>query len=252
MYFMMLPLWTKLMFLRLFVSDHWIAARTSRSVPSTETGFKPMERCWESESWQILLEKLSLSKRFEFGVGFGAVGKFDTGVNIFGVLAENHHVDMLRMLHRRRHAVEILHRTLADVEIEQLAQTDVERRHAAANGRRQRPFDTDEKFRERGHGLFMQPAIVLLEGFLTGVHFHPADFLFALVSFFHCRVEDAHGCTPDIAARAVAFDKGNNRIVGNLQLFVGSHGDLRPVLRDFYDFVLCHSLLICKNSLRTF
>ena len=162
-YFMMLPLWTKFMFLRLFFSAHWIAARTRRSVPSTETGFKPMAAVFGKANLGIFFWKVFLEQRFELSVGFGAVGKLDAGVNVFGVLAENHHVDMLRMLHRRRHAVEIAHGTQADVEIEQLAQTDVERRHAAADRRRQRPFDADEKLRERRHGLFMQPAIVLLE-----------------------------------------------------------------------------------------
>jgi hypothetical protein len=154
------------------------------------------------------------------------------------------------MLDRRRHAVEIAHGTLADVEIEQFTKPDIERSHTAADGRGQRTFDADEKFRKCRHRLFMQPTIILLEGLLTGVNFHPVNFLFALVSLLHRRVENAHGRAPDIPSSAVAFDKWNDRIVGNLQLFVGSHSYLGAVLRDFYDLILCHSLLTCKNSLR--
>src|SRR5579862_8960324 len=52
---------------------------------------------------------------------------FDTGVNVFGVLAEDHHVDFFRRLDRTRHAVEVAHRTQAYVQIEELTQRDVER-----------------------------------------------------------------------------------------------------------------------------
>src|SRR5688572_31918816 len=134
------------------------------------------------------------------------------------------------MLDRRRHAVEIAHRTLADVKVEELAQTDVERRHTAADRRRERTFDADEKLGECRHGLFMQPAIVLFEGLFTGVNFHPADFLFALVSLVHGSVENTHRGAPDIATRAVTFNEWNDRIVGNLKLLVGSHSDLGTVL----------------------
>ena len=39
---MMFPLWTKVTLFRLFLSAYSIAARTSRSLPSFETGLKPM------------------------------------------------------------------------------------------------------------------------------------------------------------------------------------------------------------------
>ena len=66
------------------------------------------------------------------------------GVDVLGVLAEDHHVDFLRMLHRRRHALEPAHRPQADIQIEHLAQRDVQRSDAAADRRGQRAFDADE------------------------------------------------------------------------------------------------------------
>ena len=73
-----------------------------------------------------------------------AGGVFDAGVDVLGVLAEDHHVHLLRMLHRRRHAREIAHRPQADVQIEHLPQRDVQRADAAADRRRQRALDADE------------------------------------------------------------------------------------------------------------
>ena len=200
----------------------------------------------------IFFWKIFLEERFEFSVGFSAVGKLDAGVNIFGVLAENRHVDKLRMLDRRRHAVEVAYGPQANVEIEQLTQSDVERSHAAADRSGQRPLDADKKLGERRYGFFVQPAIVLLKRLLARIDFHPVDFLFALVGFFHGCIEHARRSAPNIAAGAVAFDIRNDWVVGNLNLFVGSHGDLCAARRDFYHFILCHVLLTCKNSLRAF
>ena len=75
-------------------------------------------------------------------------GVFDAGVNVFGVLAEDHHVHFLRMLHRRGDAGEILHRPQANVEVEHLPQRDVQRADAAADRRGQRAFDARRDIRE--------------------------------------------------------------------------------------------------------
>ena len=49
----------------------------------------------------------------------------------------------------RGHALEPAHRAEADVEVEHLAERDVERADAAADGRGQRPLDADEVLAER-------------------------------------------------------------------------------------------------------
>ena len=73
----------------------------------------------------------------------------DAGVDVLGVLAEDHHVDLLGALHRRGHALEVAHRAQADVEVEHLAQRDVERADAAADRRGQRALDADQVLAER-------------------------------------------------------------------------------------------------------
>src|SRR6185295_4964306 len=64
-------------------------------------------------------------------VGFG--GPFDAGVDVFRILAENHHVHLLRRLYRAGHAVEVLYRPQAYIEVELLPQRDVEAANAAAD-----------------------------------------------------------------------------------------------------------------------
>ena len=58
---------------------------------------------------------------------------------------------------------EPLHRAQADVEIEHLAQRDVERADAAADRRGQRAFDADEIFLERLDRVVRQPVVEFLE-----------------------------------------------------------------------------------------
>ena len=79
------------------------------------------------------------------------------------------------MLHRRGHAGEILHRPQADVEIEHLAQRDVERADAAADRRGERAFDADEIFLERLDGVVGQPVVELVLGGLAGEDLEPGD-----------------------------------------------------------------------------
>ena len=45
----------------------------------------------------------------------------EAGVDVFDVLAKDHHVDLFGTLHRRRHALEPSHRAQADIQIEDLA-----------------------------------------------------------------------------------------------------------------------------------
>ena len=67
-------------------------------------------------------------------LGLVALGfELDAGVDVFRVLAEDHHVGLVRLLHRGRHAVEVLDRAQADVQVEFLAQRHVQRADAAAH-----------------------------------------------------------------------------------------------------------------------
>jgi hypothetical protein len=57
---------------------------------------------------------------------FGLGSKFDTGVNVFGILTEDDHIGLFRFAQWRGHALEILDRTQADIEVELLAQRNVQ------------------------------------------------------------------------------------------------------------------------------
>ena len=142
------------------------------------------------------------------------------------------------MLHRRRDALKIAHRALADVQVERLAQSHVEGTDAAADGRGQRAFDAHQELTEGLHGLVRQPGLELPEGLFPGVDFHPVDLAFAAVGFLDGRIENAHRGAPDIAAGAVAFHEGQDRFIRYLQFAILDR-NLFPAGGDFH-LGICH------------
>ena len=77
--------------------------------------------------------------------------------------------------HRRRRACVILHRANAGVEIENLAQSYVERANAAADRRGERPLDGDAKIADGIDGFVGQPGIEFGVGLFAGENFVPDD-----------------------------------------------------------------------------
>src|SRR4029453_3793270 len=142
----------------------------------------------------------------------------DAGVDVLGVLAEDDDVDLLGAPHRARHAVEVAHRPQADVQIEQLAQRDVERANAAADRSGERPLDAYLVRLERPDRLVRQPILDRVERLLAGEHFLPHHAPLAAVYLLHCRVEDALRRAPDVGPGTIALDEGNDRCIGYLQL----------------------------------
>ncbi len=65
-------------------------------------------------------------------------------------------------------------------------------------------------------------------GFFAGENFVPGDRALAVVGLFNGGVEHAHGGFPDVAAGAVAFNEGNDGVVGHVVLAVAVL-DLLPV-----------------------
>ena len=163
-----------------------------------------------------------LQKRPEL-LGLGGAGlDFQPGVDVLGVLAEDHHVDQFGLLYRRRDALEPADRAQADVEIEDLAQRHVQRTEAPADGGGQRALDADEVLAEVGDRLIGKPVARLVEGLLTGEHLLPFDRLAVLLSG---GVENVLRGRPDVDADAVAFDEGDDRVVGNGKYAIGAHCD---------------------------
>ena len=175
----------------------------------------------------------------------------DTGVDVFRVLAEDHHVGLFRLTHRRRHALEILHRTQAHIQIQFLAQRDVQRTDTAADRRGERPLDRHDVFLEHLQRLFRQPHVraVHLGRFLAGVDFHPVDFLLARVGFLDRGIHDLDHHRRDVEARAVAFDIRNDRLIGNVEREIGVDGDLVTAGRNL-DVLIRHDRTPVKAVLK--
>ncbi len=144
------------------------------------------------------------------------------GVDVLGVLPEDHHVDVLGVLHRRRHAREPPHRPQAHVQVHDLAQRDVEAADAAADRRRQRPLDADEVVEERLDRLLREPVAGGVERLLTREHLFPVDRLPVLG---RGGVEDELGGGPNVDACAVTLDERDDRLVGHAEDAV-DEGDL--------------------------
>jgi hypothetical protein len=141
--------------------------------------------------------------------------ELETGVDVLGVLPEDHHVDLLGVLHRRWDSGEPSNGTQAHVEVEDLAEGDVERTETAPDGRRERALDTDEMVSERLDGVLRKPFAGLVERLLAGENLLPGDTSTVLVG---CCIEHALGRRPDVDADAVTLDVGDDRLGGHLQL----------------------------------
>ena len=161
-------------------------------------------------------------------VAFGL--ELDAGVDVFRVLAEDHHVGLLGLLDRRGDSLEILDRPQAHVEIELLAQGDVERTDAAADRRRQRALDRDHVVAQDLERLGRQPDVGAVDAgrLLAGVDLHPVDLLLAAEGLGDRRVDHLDHHRGDVEARAVALDVGNDRLVRHRQREVGVDLDLLP------------------------
>jgi hypothetical protein len=59
-----------------------------------------------------------------------------------------------------------------------------------------------------------------LNGFFTGIDFHPMYAAPAIVRARHCRLHYQLRRTPNIRPGAVALNKRNNRLVGNTELLI--------------------------------
>ena len=162
-----------------------------------------------------------------------AVLPLDAGVDVLGVLAEDHHVGVLWMLHRRGDALEPAHGAEADVEVELLAEGDVERADAAADGRGERSLDGDELGADRVDRLGRQPGVRPVDGvgLLAGVDLHPGHAAVTAVGLGDGGVPDRHRRAGDVGSCAVALDEGDDGVVRDLESAVGSHADVGAVRR---------------------
>ena len=148
-------------------------------------------------------------------------------VDVLGVLAEDHHVDPLRVLDRRGYALEVTHRPQAHVEIQYLAQGHVEGTHAAGSGGGQRPLDGNDVVAQRLHGFFGQPVVGAIDPgrFFAGIDFHPLDPALSAVSAGDGCIEHGAHDRCDVGPCAIALDEGDNRPLWHVQASIGIDAD---------------------------
>src|SRR5213080_3705231 len=116
----------------------------------------------------------ALRKELDDRVRLGAPGLvLDPRVHVFDVLAEDHDVQLLGLPHRTRHAIEVPYGPDTRVEIEDLAQRDIERADPAPDGRRERALDRHPVLPNRLQRGFGEPAPGLAERLLAGEHLQP-------------------------------------------------------------------------------
>ncbi|MNH05115.1 hypothetical protein D3C79_644300 [compost metagenome] len=167
---------------------------------------------------------------------------FDTRVDVLGVLTENHHVDVAGLLHRARHTLEPQHRTQAHIQVELLAQCNVERANAATDRRGQRPFDRHHIVAHGIEGLLGQPGILVIHlgGLLAGIHFHPGNLALAAIGLVDGGIDHLDHHRRHIDADTIALDIGNDGVVGHIERMVRIDGDLGAVGRNL-DFLVSHA-----------
>ena len=110
---------------------------------------------------------------------------FDAGVDVLGVLAEDHHIHQLGTLHNAGDAWIPPHGTHASIEVQHPAQGDVEATEPTTYRRGEGAFDTDDVLAQRLDRLLGHIGAVDAVGLLASVDLHPVDLAPALVDLLH-------------------------------------------------------------------
>ena len=220
----MLPLWTKV---TLLLVGHGVLDRgADEALGALGAHRLEAEPRGRREADLLVVLRELLLEEGEHLLGLGALRlPLDAGVDVLGVLPEDHHVDVAGLLHRARHPLEPADGAQADVEVEELAQRHVQRADAAADRRRERPLDADEVLLEVLDRLVGEPVAGLLERLLAREDLVPRDLLLPAVGLLHGGVEDADARAPDVPPRPVALDEGDDRVVRDVELVPSAHRD---------------------------
>src|SRR5579872_1009661 len=158
----------------------------------------------------------------------GSLLPFDTGVDVLGVFAVDDEIHALGVLYGRRSAFVVLYRSHAGIEIERLAEGNVQRADASADGCGQRTLDGHAEFANGIDRVLGKPITEFGKSFLAGEDLIPGNAALPPVGFLDGGVEDADGGFPDVASGAIAFDKRNDWIIRDLIATIAI-GDARAV-----------------------
>src|SRR5262249_8675509 len=131
-----------------------------------------------------LVAVLFIQQRDNLSCAFAAGQEFHTGIDIFGVLAKDHHVYVLRYADGRRNTIEVAYRSNASVQIEYLTERDVEASDSTAYRCCQGSFDRNHEFGDGFNRIVGQPLPKLIKSFFARKDFVPDDLAAAAVSFF--------------------------------------------------------------------
>jgi len=146
------------------------------------------------------------------GLG-GPRGKFHTGVYVFGVFAENDHVDALGVFDGRFKPFKVTHRADAGVEVKALAQGHVEAADARAHGGAEGALHGKFCGAQGLHGFFRQGRAGFFHSLVACQQLCPLQIdagVFGSKGSFNDR---ARGL-PDFGADAVAFDPVDSLVHG--------------------------------------
>ena len=143
---------------------------------------------------------------------------FDSGIDVFRILAEDMHVHLLGFLQRRSHSLEPTDRTQADVQIQCLAQGHIQGTDTSSHRSGQRSLDTDQILAESLHRSLRQPFTGLLERLSSGQYFFPFDGALAVIGSLHRRIDNLLTYRGNFRPHTVSFDKRNCHLIGNHQL----------------------------------
>ena len=125
----MLPLCISVTDFRLLARAYSIALRTSRLLQVSEIGLMPTPESGRTRlpsSRERKLNQLQGLRR--------ALGPLDARIDILGVLAKDDDIHTLGMLHRRGCSCVVFHGPHAGVEVQHLAQCDVQATEAPPTG----------------------------------------------------------------------------------------------------------------------
>ena len=105
-------------------------------------------------------------------------------------------------------------------EVEHLAQGDVERADASADGRGERAFDADQVVMENIDGIIGEPCIKFFFGQSACIYLEPGDFSVALVGLRNCGIEYPLAGGPNIGTGPVTTNERDYGMVGYVEFAV--------------------------------
>ena len=135
------------------------------------------------------------------------------------------------MFHGAGHGINILNRAHTGIEIQFLSNCYIKTSDSLADRCGHWPLNGHHMFFNCSQSFIRQPGAGLLKTLFPGQHLEPVDFSLAVVCLFNGTVHHQLGRPPDIRSDAIAFDKGNDRVVGHIQGTVG--------IFYYYSFI-CH------------